>query len=466
MIRSLEWYQQVYKLISNTEITLVMLLMGWCFSVLIRPFLQRKKTVIFTGIIVAICGNVLLWLLHGGGVGIYIFVMLIAFCTMYFLEKEKPLQKVFLCVIFLALRYLSSAVNAEWGFFSLWIDLNTDHLGTTDDVNLLLLDFILGQILSLILHILILYLMVRLFTKTYKHQEELSIRELGLLLIPAAAPLLESAIFREYLRIYNQGIEDGFIKQNIPPNFIRFLFYVFSYFAILMVVLFYEQVRKERDEKAQSEALEKEISGMHQTIEHTRQLYEQVRTLRHDISNHLMTMERLTDNDSSAEAKHYLSRLKEEYSATLEGIRCGDPVIDVVLTGKRDIAVQKGIDFNCDFLFPSQPVIDVFDLSVLLNNAIDNALRGASGDHRWISITTGSHEQFFTIIIRNSFDGRSLSLDTDGLPISTKPGEGHGLGIKLIRRIALTYHGDIEFIRRDTEVELRVLLHHKDPETV
>ena len=97
-----------------------------------------------------------------------------------------------------------------------------------------------------------------------------------------------------------------------------------------------------------------------------------------------------------------------------------------------------------------------------MNNALDNSLRGASGDRKWISISSISREQFFTIIIKNSFDGDNPKYDADGLPISTKSDEGHGLGMKLIRHIALSYCGEMEFLQNDGEVELRVLLHHKE----
>ena len=461
MNKSLEWYRMVFDIVQNTELILAMLLMGFCFAVMVRHYLRNKYTIILSGSLVAIGGTILYLITESGGVYVYFFVMLAAFLLMYFTEREKPLQKAFLCVLFLSLRYLSNAILAEWGFFSLWLDLNM-NIPPSPDVYTILLEFISGQILSLILHIFILYLMVRLFTKIYKRLDELSIWEFLLLLIPAIAPLFEAAIFKEYIRIYNQGLEEGFIKENIPPNFGRFLFYICSYSAILLVAFLYEQVRKERNENAQNEALKKELSGMRQTIEQTRSLYDQIRTLRHDISNHLMTMERLSDQGSIIEAKEYMVRLKEEYSDTIDGIRCGDPVIDVVLTAKRDAAVLKGIEFECDFEYPQQPKLDAFDLSVLLNNALDNAICGASGDHKWISITSSNREQFFTIVIRNSFNGAELALDEDGLPISTKSGEGHGLGLKLIRRIALSYHGDMEFVRHDREVELRILLHNKE----
>ncbi len=462
MNRSVEWYRMFFDLVSNAEILALMLMTGLCFSVMISPYLCRKKTVVLTGMLVALSGGIIFLLTESGGVNVYIFVMAAAFFLMFVLEREKPLQKIFLCVLFLSLRYLSSALFAEWGFFSIWLDTKTTIFPQLEDVDQLLLEFVLERVFSLVFNVLLLYLMARVFKKVYKRSEELNIRELFLLLIPTMVPLLEAAIFREYILIYSKGVEDGFIKENIPPNFVRFLFYIFSYFAIIMVILLYERVRKEREENAQSEALEKEISGMRQTIEQTRCLYDQIRTLRHDISNHLMTMERLSDQGNGAASRDYLLRLKEEYSDTIDGIRCGDPVIDVVLTGKRDMAVRNGIDFECDFAFPQQPKLDVFDLSVLLNNALDNAVRGAAGDRRWISIASSSREQFFTIVIRNSFNGAALRFGPDGIPVSTKPGEGHGLGLKLIRRIALSYHGDMEFVRSDTEIELRILLHNKE----
>ena len=209
------------------------------------------------------------------------------------------------------------------------------------------------------------------------------------------------------------------------------------------------------------QALEKEIAQVQRSIEQTEVLHEQIRTLRHDISNHLMTMERLTETESNDEARHYLNRLKEEYSESLDGIRCGNPVIDAVLNAKRDMAIKDGIEFQCDFLYPQQPDIDVFDLSVLLNNALDNALRGASGKEPWIRISAKCHEHFLTILVINSYDGEKLRLDAAGFPVSTKEGEGHGLGLKLIRRVSHRYNGETEFIQREGEIELRVLLHEK-----
>ena len=457
-----DWYQNVFEVMNTAELLLVFLLFGFCFAVMIRPYMRKKITVIASGILTA-AGGTIIWILSGNGRTFsYSFVVLSAFILMYLMEKEKPLQKIFLCVMFLTLRFICSAVLVEWGLFSIWFDVNVGDISTGMDPDQIVVYYAFSRLISVMARTLLLYLMIRLIQKAYHRNDELSIQELFLLLIPTITPLLEGTVFREYMNIYNQGVGNGYIKENIPPDIMRFLLYLFSYFAVLMVVVLYERVRRQQEENAQMQALEKEIAQIQRSIEQTEILHEQIRTLRHDISNHLMTMERLTETDNNDEARHYLKRLKEEYSASLEGIRCGNPVIDAVLDAKRDMAVKNGIAFQCDFLYPEQPDIDVFDLSVLLNNALDNALRGANGREPWIRINAKGHERFLTILVINSYTGEKLRLDADGFPVSTKEGEGHGLGLKLIRRISHRYNGETEFIQREGEIELRILLHEKN----
>jgi len=457
-----DWYQNVFEVMNIAELLLVFLLFGFCFAVMIRPYMRKKITVIASGILTA-AGGTIIWILSGnGGTFSYSFVVLSAFILMYLMEKEKPLQKIFLCVMFLTLRFICSAVLVEWGLFSIWFDVNVGDISTGMDPDQIVVYYAFSRLISVMARTLLLYLMIRLIQKAYHRNDELSIQELFLLLIPTITPLLEGTVFREYMNIYNQGVGNGYIKENIPPDIMRFLLYLFSYFAVLMVVVLYERVRRQQEENAQMQALEKEIAQIQRSIEQTEILHEQIRTLRHDISNHLMTMERLTETDNNDEARHYLKRLKEEFSASLEGIRCGNPVIDAVLDAKRDMAVKNGIAFQCDFLYPGQPDIDVFDLSVLLNNALDNALRGANGREPWIRINAKGHERFLTILVTNSYTGEKLRLDADGFPVSTKEGEGHGLGLKLIRRISHRYNGETEFIQREGEIELRILLHEKN----
>ena len=47
------------------------------------------------------------------------------------------------------------------------------------------------------------------------------------------------------------------------------------------------------------------------------------------------------------------------------------------LTQKQKEAKEKGIKFECKFIYPADTNINAFDVSVILNNAIENAFEGA-----------------------------------------------------------------------------------------
>ena len=62
------------------------------------------------------------------------------------------------------------------------------------------------------------------------------------------------------------------------------------------------------------------------------------------------------------------------------------------------------------------------------------------------------------IMVENSFEGTvELDMDTQ-LPISTKKGIGHGLGIANIRRVAQMYLGDIAFEQEKGRIVLTAML--------
>lgn len=50
---------------------------------------------------------------------------------------------------------------------------------------------------------------------------------------------------------------------------------------------------------------------------------------------------------------------------------------DVILSEYRERAEKSGITFESRFVYPENENLDVFDVSVILNNALENALQAA-----------------------------------------------------------------------------------------
>lgn len=144
---------------------------------------------------------------------------------------------------------------------------------------------------------------------------------------------------------------------------------------------------------------------------------------------------------------------------------------DVILSARKKEMAEKGIAFTCDFHFPMTTTVDSFDISVILNNALSNAIEaieretdkaGESRKKNRVFLSSERRKNMYLIEIANSYQG-NLQIDkTNGLPHTSKDSDGHGFGLPAIRHAAHKYLGDIEITKENREGEdyfvLRVML--------
>ena len=179
-------------------------------------------------------------------------------------------------------------------------------------------------------------------------------------------------------------------------------------------------------------------------------MYDKMRSIRHDMGNHLTVIEGLAQNNKTEELSEYVSELKNRFIELQPTIKTGNAVTDVVLSEYNDLCKKEGIEFECEFAYPSNLGINSFDMSVILTNALQNAYEAAKKiDSPSIRIVSIIREKFFIISIKNTADEKKMVLD-DGIPHTTKTETGHGYGLKNIKSIAQKYNGDLE-IRKENE---------------
>ena len=89
-------------------------------------------------------------------------------------------------------------------------------------------------------------------------------------------------------------------------------------------------------------------------------------------------------------------------------------------------AKEKQIRFISDFHYPGDTKLNAFDLSVILNNALDNCMENVSGENPYISISSFRKNSIFMITIKNRYEGELNYKDSD-LPETTKSGKEHGI---------------------------------------
>ena len=182
--------------------------------------------------------------------------------------------------------------------------------------------------------------------------------------------------------------------------------------------------------------------------------------MKHDMTNHILTLERLYAGNNVKDAMDYGKELKSALSPRAGEIKTGNPVTDVILQELKGEAERRNILFRSDFYYPADTHINAFDVSVILNNALQNAMENVGeGETPHISVLSYQRNNAYMIEISNSFTG-SLQWDEErGLPVTSKEKkDGHGYGLSNIRMVARKYSGDIAIDLKDDEFCLSIML--------
>ena len=129
------------------------------------------------------------------------------------------------------------------------------------------------------------------------------------------------------------------------------------------------------------------------------------------------------------------------------------------MSGKKTEAEKNGIDFVCGFAYPECKNADPFDISIILNNILDNGICAAAEcENPYLKITSGMRKNAFLITCENSFCGE-LKFTVNGLPETQKSdSENHGFGLENVRTIAEKYNGGIDISAENGRFIINVML--------
>lgn len=252
--------------------------------------------------------------------------------------------------------------------------------------------------------------------------------------------------------------------------FLIFIVAATTILCILYAYNIYQKLISYMQDQQRAALLASQMDQMQNHIREIEQLYTGVRSMRHDMQNYLFDIKSLlaaqgVDVEEEGELAGYFSGIGTALDALNFSLNTGNPVTDVVLNGKYQQAKGMGIRFDSDFLFSSDYGIDVFDLSIILNNALNNALEACealsgqdSEANRFISVTSYCKNNMFLIEVKNSFDGVVYGAADGSLKSRKQDSCQHGLGFQNIVRCAEKYLGSAEYTCHDSTFTLVVML--------
>lgn len=449
--------EKCWMVTSKISVIALLMITGIYFGKFVCPYIKKKKGAVAVSI-VYITIMLVLYMIPPqiDNFSAYLIGVIAAFLTMYVEDRKNIYQKIFLAITFFSIRWLTVAMAGRLD------DIVTKALVfrnmSAEKVWLQYGLYVGTRVLDIVLCIAFIAVAIGLINKAYIYKkDEMSVKEMVMLIVPSLVGVTGYGILQYYLMIYERDTGKNLIDTYGFYGALSFLHYLISIVAILVVIVMFQNWKEMQEEQRGQELVLNQISDMKKHIEEVEKLYRDIRSMRHDMGNHIQTLEHLVAHNNMDDATEYLEHLKNEWDEVSPEIKTGSPVIDVILIEKLREAKERQIRFLSDFHYPHNTKLNAFDLSVIMNNALNNCMENVSGDDPYISISSFRKNSIFMITIKNSFGGQLNFGDSD-LPETTKYGREHGIGLNNIRRVARMYMGDISLEQGNEEVILSIMM--------
>ena len=384
----------------------------------------------------------------------YAFADVTAFALFTLFDRKNKAQKLFLMFSFFSIRWFTGAIGT-----AVWLKLHGSISGLfiewfAHGSGLILMDIILSVIEACIITGIMIVL-IMIFNKAYiSKNDNMSIKEALILILPSIA-----GVFSYRIALYLNSVDSADITIK-TYDLAAVAFYIALYSVLIAVIYFYEQIKSAKKKEIENAMLSVQTENIRDYISGAESLYRDIRAIRHDMRNHLTVLKRLHLQGENEAFEKYLGEVAEHIEADF-GVNSGNPVTDIIITEKKSEAERQGIIFECDFHFPDGFIGHELDMSIILNNALNNALEAAvkcSEDNRFISIKSYRNKNAFMITVRNSCSGNCIFKDGE-LPETTKANRAeHGFGLANIKNTVEKYCGGIEISSAESEFTLSVML--------
>lgn len=369
--------EQYWEIARIMESILIIFLSSIIFGRFVKPFLNDKRSDKAAGAGFFLTMFVLylipyeVWGMAAEAAGIVVF-----FAVMYLLDRRNIRQKVFLAAIMYLVSWFSHGITGVIrDVFYHGILFTSPVLEKTEMEYFLI--FILIEGGCLVMRFCIMTLLLRVIDHAYVcKKEDMSRKELALMLSIPLSTITGYVVFTFFSEAYLSDTKRYFQDIHSEYDWMKALYQMLSFAAIFAAIVFYQKIKESHRKEKESIVLNEQMENMKKHIREIEALYGDIRSLKHDMGNHVMILEGLCQKNQQQEAVSYLSALKGEFNDIASEVKSGNPVTDVILSEKRKEAVQKGISFSSDFFYPKGARIDAFDVSIILNNGLDNALEG------------------------------------------------------------------------------------------
>lgn len=251
-----------------------------------------------------------------------------------------------------------------------------------------------------------------------------------------------------------------YINNQEPGKELSIYAIILQLFLILLLIVYVRYTDSLRRNKL---SMLQQVSSNYQldTLRLRLRNEEELRTLRHDMKNHMLLLEHyLVDEKNPKAAQAYIESLLSEIGRTKSTVETGLTLLDGLFAQKIDSAHAKGIETTVDFDGRPLSMLEDIDICALFGNLWDNAIEASikvePSENREIFIQGRRDKNQYFISMKNRYSGKLSFME--GLPVTSKMNkENHGYGLRNVRRIVGKHNGVLTLDTEDNHFIIGIM---------
>lgn len=216
---------------------------------------------------------------------------------------------------------------------------------------------------------------------------------------------------------------------------------VIANIAMLYVI---NNIEKSTEQEHALQMLRQQISIQTDNYSALQKNYSVQRKATHEFERHIQVIKDLLEQHEYVTAKDYVKQIQNNRTLRIFSVSSHNPVIDVVLNQKYQVAQENGIKMVVRVNDLSNVLIQTNDLVVLLSNLLDNAIEAC------MKLETG--KEIICSILKD--DNLYISIRNTSPPVVVKDGEipttkqnasEHGYGLQAVKYILSEFQAEYTF---------------------
>lgn len=201
--------------------------------------------------------------------------------------------------------------------------------------------------------------------------------------------------------------------------------------AMLYVI---NSIEKAMDQEQDLRLLRQQISIQTENYGALKKSYSIQRKSTHEFERHLQVLRDLLDRKEYETAQEYIRQLQTDRTLKVFSIASNNPVIDVVMNQKHQVALENGINMQVKVNDLSSISIKTNELVVLLSNLLDNAIEACLKlDQNREIVCSILKEDSIYISIRNT--SYPVQIIDGEIPTTKQDTTEHGYGLPAVKYI-------------------------------